>query len=346
MKSTLACTLAFWLCSASLLHAIESEMFELDDFTMSPLSSFLTREQWQSVIRGDILESRKHTARFEGEVLTIDTRHRESCFAIADELKGSVPERDLDGLCDTDLDYPLVSVIRFQGHDTVEYRTPIRFSSDSDRSRQLARDTGNIGLMGLGMMGLILALPEDVSNWRRDEMKLDLLAGKWKENVRNGPVWDKDDWAINYIGHPYTGAAYYVVARHAGYSKWESFGYSALMSTFFWEYGMEAFAEKPSIQDLLVTPIIGALIGEKFYEWDHKIRENDGLLLGSKALGSTTLFLMNPAGEISKGINRLVDRQNFIKEANTYFIVRSSSPNRHGPQDDGGYVGVTFEFKF
>ncbi|WP_203249645.1 MULTISPECIES: DUF3943 domain-containing protein [Cysteiniphilum] len=64
-----------------------------------------------------------------------------------------------------------------------------------------------------------------------------------------------------YIGHPYAGAIYYMAARDSGFGEFESFLYSAFISTFFWEYGVEAFAEVPSIQDLIVTPVDGWLLG-------------------------------------------------------------------------------------
>ncbi|MFZ2890098.1 DUF3943 domain-containing protein, partial [Sulfuricurvum sp.] len=52
------------------------------------------------------------------------------------------------------------------------------------------------------------------------------------------------------------------MARNDGLSIGESAAFSTLMSTFFWEYGYEAFAEVPSIQDLIFTPLVGSLFGE------------------------------------------------------------------------------------
>ena len=288
----------------------------------------------------------KKTTRFSGEVLTIDTSKREACLEIQNQLRETMNKADIETLCDENKAQPLVSVIRFEGREeTVEYRLNI----DLSNSNKLAKETRNVGILGLGVMGAILALPESVSHWNRKDMKLGVLGGKWKDNVRNGPVMDEDDFAINYIGHPYSGAIYYVIARHAGYSKWKSFGYSAIMSTFFWEYGLEAFAENPSIQDLILTPIIGALIGEKFYDWDKDIRANDGKLLKSKRLGSTALFLMNPAGEISKKMNKFADNKNFIKDAKTYVVVRNEAVagvNGNKSIQQKEFIGLKFEFKF
>ncbi len=288
----------------------------------------------------------KKTFRFSGEVLTIDTRKHESCLQIQKQLLETVNTAEIETLCDENETQPLASVVRFSGRNEAgEFRSHIDLSNSS----KLLKETRNVGILGFGVMGAILALPEDVSHWDREDFKLNVLGDKWKENVRNGPVWDKDNFAINFIGHPYSGAVYYVIARHAGYSAWKSFGYSAIMSTFFWEFGIEAFAEKPSIQDLLLTPIIGALIGEKFYDWDKKIRDNDGKFLNSKRLGSTALFIMNPAGELSKGMNNLVNNQNFIKDAKTYFVMRNenvSGVNDQASNQEKDFMGVKLEFKF
>lgn len=278
----------------------------------------------------------------KGQVITIDTRDRDECYEVAKRLLS------VKDLCSQDEENPYVSVIKFSATDARKrYQTKIDLSSLSDKNKAILKDTRNLGLMSVGMMGLILALPEDVSNWDKDEMKLDALGNKWKENVSAGPVVDKDDWAINYIGHPYAGAAYYTMARHRGLSKMQSFGYSVFVSTFMWEYGVEAFAETPSVQDLIITPVIGSLVGEQFYQWDKKVRANNSEVLGSKVLGTTVLTLMNPAGGISDGINSLLESQDFFVDSQTNFVMGSSGIQESlGPLEDDSYFGLEFELKF
>ena len=128
---------------------------------------------------------------------------------------------------------------------------------------------------------------------------------KWKEHVKEGPVWDKDDFAINYIGHPVSGAWYYMMARDYGISPEGSFLYSVFLSTFIWEYGYEAFAEIPSWQDIFSTPIVGSIMGEGFYFLEKKIDKNEGKVFNSKTLGSISYFLLNPIGNISNGLSEL-----------------------------------------
>lgn len=171
----------------------------------------------------------------------------------------------------------------------------------------MTKETRNMALLSLTIMGALYVMPESVSKWDKDEMKFKKLGRKWKEHIKEGPIWDQDEWEINYIGHPYFGAAYYMVARNQGLNAYEAGAYSFLMSAFLWEMGIEALAEVPSKQDILITPLIGSVIGEAFFIWEQRIEMNNDQLLGSRAFGKTIKFLLNPAGSVSSGINRLID---------------------------------------
>ncbi|NVO99480.1 DUF3943 domain-containing protein, partial [Photobacterium damselae subsp. damselae] len=103
-----------------------------------------------------------------------------------------------------------------------------------DKARLWSQTQSIIGY-GLGVAGFLALLPSDFTNWDKSD---DRLLEKWYDNVTEGPVWDRDVWYINYIGHPYFGGVYYQVARKSGYRQWDSFLYSALMSTVYWEYGV------------------------------------------------------------------------------------------------------------
>jgi hypothetical protein len=56
--------------------------------------------------------------------------------------------------------------------------------------------------------------------------------------------------------------------------------------------------ERPSIQDLFVTPLVGSAIGEGFYCIKRFIAGNDYSLLGSKILGNIVVFLVDPVNEV------------------------------------------------
>ena len=201
------------------------------------------------------------------------------------------------------------------------YRVSLFDPQNGEDSERLWSQTKLIVGLGFGMAGFISLLPSDVSNWEdSDEAPLE----KWWNNVRAGPVWDNDNWDLNYIAHPYFGGVYYQVARKSGYSQWDSFVYSFLMSTFFWEYGMESFAETPSIQDIVVTPIGGWLWGEFAYQSELHIRNQGGTVYGSQILGDVTLFFLDPVDSIGVGINKLVGAE-VIKAGSAWVSAKPAS---------------------
>nr|WP_228481233.1 DUF3943 domain-containing protein [Vibrio fluminensis] len=155
-------------------------------------------------------------------------------------------------------------------------------------------------ILGLSVVtvGLMTLLPESITKWDDDDRSVSNLGQKWLDNVKEGPVWDRDEHFLNYIMHPYFGGVYYTAARHAGYDEFDSFLYSAFLSTFFWEYGVEAFAEVPSWQDLFITPFFGSVVGELMFEAEQDIVANGGQVWGSDSMGSVTLFFLNPVGHI------------------------------------------------
>jgi hypothetical protein len=164
-------------------------------------------------------------------------------------------------------------------------------------TNKLRKDTGSFFILSSLTAIVLYCLPENVSNWKKDDLKI--IGQKWSKNVTEGPVWDKDDLFLNYVTHPYCGAAYHIVARNGGFNKTQAFIYSFCMSTFFWEYGIEAFAEKPSVQDLLVTPLTGVFVGEWFFQLQNNIMRNNNKVFGSKIFGRVCLFVLDPIGHVS-----------------------------------------------
>ena len=176
------------------------------------------------------------------------------------------------------------------------YDRPYSIEENKIDRRLLTRNTAALVGTGVATMGLLYLMPSSFTNWEDDGKG---PGKKWWDNVSRGPVWDSDDLFLNYVTHPYSGAIYYMGARSAGVNATYSFLYSFALSTFFWEYGIEAFAERPSIQDLIVTPIAGAVLGEWFYISKRKIVENNYELWGSRALGKTAVFVMDPMTEVT-----------------------------------------------
>lgn len=187
------------------------------------------------------------------------------------------------------------SIVPLQKKDSLIYPQPYR------DWRRLGYDTGMYVGTTVIAFGLLWVMPESVTNWDKEEIREKGLLWKWKQNVKAGPVWDQDNWVLNWVSHPYFGGIYYMTARSSGFTVLESFGYSAIMSTFFWEYGIEAFAEVPSIQDLIITPVVGSAVGEGFFYAKKSILRHDKKVLKSKFLGYTSLFLMDPFNTILDG---------------------------------------------
>lgn len=166
----------------------------------------------------------------------------------------------------------------------------------------LKRDSWSILGYQAAAIGVLYAMPEDISKWSA-EQKDSLGLGVWWDNASN-PVWDKDPDVINYVLHPYWGAAYFVRARERGFNERESFLYAVLLSSAY-EFGAEALVEKASIQDLLVTPIAGALIGQYFMTVRTRIH-NRQLTTGThRATDKWLLALTDPIGAANTGLGNL-----------------------------------------
>ncbi len=170
--------------------------------------------------------------------------------------------------------------------------------SDQHDAEYLRQQTYTILGLSVATVAFMTLLPESVTKWDAEDRDLSGLGSKWKDNVSSGPVWDRDEHYLNYIMHPYFGGVYYTAARHAGYNEFQSFLYSFTMSAFFWEYGVEAFAEVPSYQDLFITPFFGAVVGELMFETEQEIVANGGEVMGSETIGDVSLFFLNPVGHI------------------------------------------------
>ena len=87
-------------------------------------------------------------------------------------------------------------------------------------------------------------------------------------------------------------------ARSCGFNFYQSLLYSAAISTIGWEYGIEACMERPSIQDLFITPLVGSAIGEMFYKVKRHIVAHDYTLWSSRIIGNIVVFLVDPVNEV------------------------------------------------
>ncbi|MFA6924867.1 MAG: DUF3943 domain-containing protein [Bacteroidales bacterium] len=125
----------------------------------------------------------------------------------------------------------------------------------------------------------------------------------WKHNIKTGWEWDKDRFGINFIFHPYSGAMCFNTSRTSGYNYFESVPF-AIGGSLMWEY----FGENtlPSYNDIINTPVNGALIGEILY----RISSN---ILDDRKRGAERVFREIFAGIIDpvRGINRIIQGKTF-----------------------------------
>lgn len=179
------------------------------------------------------------------------------------------------------------------------YELPYSWTASSPDWHRLWLNTAVYAGAMVGTLGVLECLPEDATSWNRAEIRNTPMFKRWFRNVfKRGPQWDTDSWVFNYIMHPYAGAVYFMSARSSGFNFWQSFAYSAIISTVFWEFGIEAFMERPSYQDMFVTPCIGSLIGEGFYRLKRRLVADDYHLAGSPVLGNIVAFLIDPVNEV------------------------------------------------
>ena len=180
------------------------------------------------------------------------------------------------------------------------YALPYSFKGNSYDCHRLNINTLVLSSAFVGTLLVLECLPEDATSWNRAELQDVPLGKRWHDHViRQGPEWDHDKFYFNYLLHPYAGAAYFMAARSCGFNFWKSAFYCSLISNVGWEYGIEAFMERPSIQDMLVTPIVGSCLGEGFYRLKRKLVDNGYELFHSTFWGSVAAFFLDPVNEFT-----------------------------------------------
>ncbi len=148
------------------------------------------------------------------------------------------------------------------------------------------------GIEVIGMVTLML-MPKEVTKWDPDWIKA--AEKNLARAFSTPPVWDKDDWVLNYIGHPIAGSYYYNAVRSQNATRFQSFLFATVQSCI-WEYVIEGVAERPSIQDLFVTPVVGSLLGEPIHLATMSMRKN-----GFRFFEKVFVLVFNPMFVINNG---------------------------------------------
>ncbi len=115
-------------------------------------------------------------------------------------------------------------------------------------------------------------------------------------NFRTDWAWDEDAFTTNNFGHPYQGTLYYQTARTNGLGLLGS-AIVTYLDSFVWELVMET--EIPSLNDQIVTPAAGILLGEALHRWSRAIRYTP---TGERPGALRTVFstLLEPLGTVNR----------------------------------------------
>lgn len=193
-----------------------------------------------------------------------------------------------------------------------------------------------------GTLAVLQCLPEDATSWNRAAIQQVPPLKRWYRNIFvRDPEIDHDKFVFNYVLHPYAGAVYFMAARSAGFNFWRSFLYCSIISNIGWEFGVEAFMERPSYQDLVITPCVGSIIGEGFYRLKRHLVANDFRLWGSPVIGNIVAFFIDPVNELT-GLFLGNNARHFYRASQNSSKVTSSLM----PALINGSPGFTFSCSF
>lgn len=115
-----------------------------------------------------------------------------------------------------------------------------------------------IGVLSVGYIEYLLATHQSDRGARvfyEPSIFHDKLSG-------NAQSFDANQFGTNFIGHPFGGTLYYLSARSNRLSVAQSFGW-AFTGSLIWEY-LGEIDEKPSYNDMIMTPWGGFALGETF----------------------------------------------------------------------------------
>jgi len=168
-------------------------------------------------------------------------------------------------------------------------------------------------------------------------------------NLQTAPVYDKDPFSVNQIGHPYQGSIYYGFARSAGLEYWESLLYT-LAGSFLWEtYGETT---PPSINDYISTTIGGSFVGEALFRMSSLLLEDGGehpgfwRELGAAVISPSTGFNRLAFGERFKSTFPSRDPEIFIRlragATITSNITNDGLPNNARRQEASLDYSITY----
>jgi hypothetical protein len=159
---------------------------------------------------------------------------------------------------------------------------------DTGEPKRLQAWIGITAILGIGT-GWYWIDDRNIADWDKPALKQRFTGQAWR--------MDNNWFPMNFVYHPWTGAAHYAIARASHLGAGESALYSVLGSTL-WEFVLE-FNEKISINDMLMTPGAGIPLGE----FGHKL----GWYLNSaphpNAAKQVLAWTLGPSGRLGRALD-------------------------------------------
>jgi len=197
--------------------------------------------------------------------------------------------------------------------------------------------------------GFIFGLNQFDRHFVDPKREYDTDADTFWENLRTAPVYDKDPFSVNQIGHPYQGGIYYGLARSAGLEYWQSLLYT-IGGSFLWEtYGETT---PPSINDHISTGIGGSFVGEAMFRMASLLLEGGGDApgfwreLGAAVISPPTGFNRLVFGDRFKPIFPSRDPEIFVRlrlgATLTTDVNNADLPNNAKRQEGSADYSITY----
>ena len=98
----------------------------------------------------------------------------------------------------------------------------------------------------------------EIANLVRGQVTAKITPKTWWANMKQGWVWDLDDFVVNQVGHPYQGNNYFNAGRANGLSFWESAARDRVRER---DVGYFGETNHASLNDLINTTLGGIALG-------------------------------------------------------------------------------------
>ncbi len=179
---------------------------------------------------------------------------------------GQVAPRADFGLTQTDRPSAVMAGVTFVPHNALDPTpSPVLPLTRSFASAAAQARTDQVRPRSVGralFQTTIVNVFYEIANLARGQVTAKITPETWWANMKQGWVWDLDDFVVNQVGHPYQGNNYFNAGRANGLSFWESAAVTAFGSGT-WEYFGET--NHASLNDLINTTLGGISLGEMFH---------------------------------------------------------------------------------